>query len=822
MTWLDRQISIIESHAGSIVINYDHDEASMVFGGIRDGYKNVVWLEITDKEKDDNVALGNILSDAVKRALGAKLFDYGLPYAYGLKVLENQLELLGPFYFLISRADNNLQFSQDVLKLNKNGSKVLLSFYDKKNIAELKNIPVNTVIAEQEAKLKKQEAKAMAADLRDEEFIKIWENSQGKYLVFSDALNEYLGLASPKIPSPNSDRLLDKNAYEVDPNLLLDILIKQEKWLDVLEIAAPLLPQRVPEIIAKAGYHFNELGQTKRLWELLSELPKEIKSQEDVLFWLLSSAFWQGKAEELREPVEVFLNTEPAPELRALYAGVLAKPKHQLAVAREAFAAKRTSNTAYILGNYEVDIEKRLLLLFEALEIAEATRKGYDIVRNSLGLIRNLLLAGRHSEAFYWSRWAMTKSTAYKQQNSVLHLWLVAHWAYLKILFGENESVINTLKYEAQNLENAAPYQAYVFVEKLGDYMLSKGEALKALSYYERNWKSGSRQFLGRTAFNMVKVYIWLNRHNEAFSVISQARALIGNKRSIQSNYLDLAFAMVMVTKVLDKGIEQLLSLSRDKAFSSWKTELKIHHAFYLAWAYLTAGDEEKAKSVVSALDIDKNIVDSGLLIFAGPESRFKKVWALIKPQSPILELKFISSEVKIWLNNNEVRLSPHEKEIVLILATTKKGMTIETLGNLLSPDAGNLKSLKTAISKLRKKIPITKNTYRIAVDFKADFLEIYSLLEKGDLGRALSMYQQPLLLESSAPQITKMREVLAESIRLAVLDSTNFDAILELAERTLDDLALWERLLEIAPQNSTKLPYIKAMIKRIKREWKL
>jgi len=413
--WLKRQLADITlQNKAVILMSGPSDGTAYIFGELRKNYKNVVWLEITDKEKDDPVALGNILSDAVKKALGSKLFDYGLPYQYGLKVLENQLELLGPFYFLVSRANNNVQFATDILKLNQKDSRVVVSFCANKYLKDIEKVSSDVaVISQQDLRLLEPEARAMAAGLSEDAFRRIWLDSQAKYLVFLDILNKELGLAAPEIPSPSGNRVLDKNAYEVDPELLLNVLIKQERWLDVLEIAVPLLPGRVPEIIAKAGYHYNELGQTKRLWELLSELPRAIQLEEDVLFWLLSSAFWQGKAEELRADVEAHLENNDAAELRALYAGILAAPEDRLKEARVAYELSKTSFTSYMLASFEVDIEKRIELMRYSVELAELTNRSYEIIRNSTGLVRMLTYAGDYQEALSWSVWARLQAEKY-------------------------------------------------------------------------------------------------------------------------------------------------------------------------------------------------------------------------------------------------------------------------------------------------------------------------------------------------------------------------------------------------------------------------
>lgn len=817
--WPKRQLDNINSHNNSLAISSNSKAAAIIFGAIRDKYENVVWLEITDKEKDDPVALGNILSDAVKRALGSKLFDYGLPYNYGLKVLENQLELLGPFYFLVSNAASNSEFSKDILKLNKYGSKVVLSFCANK---PLNNLADSTyIIQEEDLLLKKTEARDLANELADKDFEQIWKESKGKYLVFLTSLNKRLNIPLPVIPSPTSNRLLDEDAYEVDPDLLLNILVKKERWLDVLEVAVLLLPHRVPEIIAKAGYYYNEIGQTKRLWELLSELPKSIQLEEDVLFWLLSSAFWQGKAEELRDDVEAHLKNNEAAELRALYAGVLAAPEDRLKEARTAYNSKKTSNTTYILGNFEQDINTRIELLQHSLKLAEIANKGYEIVRNATGLVRNLMHLGEYRDALYWSEWALKELEAFHIRNNSLSLWLFSHWANLRILLSDKSNLFSTLFSEESNLRKVAPYQVMVYRENLGDYLLSIGDVNSAFEYYNKNWKASLRQYMGRSTFNLVKLYLWQGDYKKAFRVISQARALISKGNLIQQDYLNLAFACTMVMVNKQKGIKKLLLIRQDKAFEKWKSEQKIYLFLYLAWGYIQIEEINKAKTVLKESNLDKiNFPNAGLLVFAGPEDKFKQVWFLIGDKNPILELRFVEKESSFWFQNEKIKLTEQEKEILAILANNPKGLSIEQLALRLSLKDTNLGRIKSAMTRLRKKIPITKDKYKIDTDYSVDFLDIMTLANNGKLRRAMDMYAQILLEKSNSEEIIRIRDILHQTVRNAVLQSDDVEVIMDFAEYTNDDLEIWEKLFGTISASDNRIPYIKARITQIRKNW--
>ena len=94
---------------------------------------------------------------------------------------------------------------------------------------------------------------------------------------------------------------------------------------------------------------------------------------------------------------------------------------------------------------------------------------------------------------------------------------------------------------------------------------------------------------------------------------------------------------------------------------------------------------------------------------------------------------------------------------------------------------------------------------YRLEVPVWADFLEILSLLKKGQIDKAIELYQGPLLPASEAPEVRSLRVNIDESLRSAVLEAPTFEPLWQLANRMRDDLELWEAVLSRLPQGDPR-----------------
>jgi hypothetical protein len=128
---------------------------------------------------------------------------------------------------------------------------------------------------------------------------------------------------------------------------------------------------------------------------------------------------------------------------------------------------------------------------------------------------------------------------------------------------------------------------------------------------------------------------------------------------------------------------------------------------------------------------------------------------------------------------------------------------------------------MKALISRLRGTIPVESRPYRLAVPYRADFLELLEHLKRGHVRQALNLYKGPLLPESESPAVVELREHIDESLRQAVLESGDAEAMIELANRTeTEDLELLETALEFVAHNDPQSPLLRARIRQVRRDW--
>jgi hypothetical protein len=821
--WLQKHLTTIKQHPGATLLS-----APTLFGTYHllaalrdDDASTFVWVELTTSDRDDPVAQGNRLAEAVKNALGQALYESSLPYDYGLKVLGTHLGLLGPFTFVVSNADYAPQFAVDLLGLHQCGNRVVLAGASPANVFAL---PENTlVITGNELKLTLEDARRFTRGyLADSDVPALLKSSNGAYELFIEKINEYLSLPLPTRPSPVGPRLAGDNEVEVEPATLLKVFMKQGKWLEALELACSLLPDRVPGVLNEAGEVYNEAGLHKRLWELLDNLSEPIKTHQTVLFWRLLSAWWQGEAEKVREDVENHLATYDAYQLRALYAGLLAPIDIAESEAKKAYDIKKTAFTTFQYGRLHHDLVEGLDILRESVKLAEQTKRGNDIARNASALMLQLRMVGHYKESVYWGEWVLDKYQEFELLHDQKRVMLINDLAYARILVGETAGLKERLE-EAQDLfEDTLPHIARDLVETLGDYYLSQGYPAKALEYYLKNLESERREEAGYNSLSVVQACSHLNDPTKALEYATRAYMLVKGEHWTFRHTSELAYGIALSIIEPRVGLNQLQHVHHEALKYSTPAHFQAQLALYLAWVQTQLGDRQAAKDILKAHQaVLKELSETGLTLLSGPKHLFKEVWELIgaeeKPAQ--LELRFLGQQ-EVWYQGKLVKLSPQLQEMLALLALHPKGLNLEQLLFMTSGDGGNLSSFRVMLTRLRQQIPITNLPYRIDVTYRADFVQVSDLLEKGHLRRALELYRGELLAYSEAPGLVEAREALEEAMREAILTSRDPEALYSFANQLPDDLEVWEALEESLPKEDTRIPVIGTRVRRIRENW--
>ncbi len=821
--WLQHHLTAIKQHSGPTLLS-----APVLFGtshllaALKDSSSTFVWIELTTTDRNDDVAQGNRLAESLKQAIGYPLYENALPYDYGLKVLLNQLELLGPFTFAVSNADYAPQFALDLLNLHRSGSQVVLAAASP---ASVFNLPEDVqVISGSDLKLTLEQAKAFTKGyLPDNDIPTLLKTSNGAYELFVEKINEYLSLPLPTRPGPEGPRLAGNNELEVEPATLLKVLMKQGKWLEALEVGCALLPDWVPGLLNEAGYVYHEAGLHKRLWDLLDELSVPLKKHQTVLFWRLFAAGWLGSSEQVRDEVEEHLEKYDAAELRALYAGLLASVDSAEAEAKRAYDDKKTALTTYQYGQLHSDVMQGLEILRESVQLAERTKRASHITRNASEYTRQLLFTGHYKEAVNWGEWTLAKFDEYGFVNSQRKLVLTNDWAYTKILTGETVGLEKLLEETEVQFENLLPHIIRNLTETLGDYYLSQGNPEKALNCYLKNLESERREEAGYNALSVMQAYLHLNEPTKALEYATRAYMLAKGEHWTFRFTAELAYGIVLSFIEPRVGLNQLQYVQQEALKNGMPAYCQAQLALYLTWVYLQLDNKKAATETIKAFHpYLKELSETGLALLSGPKYLFKEVWELIdtdeKPAQ--LELRFLGRQ-EILYEGKQIRLSPQMQEMLALLALNPNGLSLEQLLLQTSGDDGNVSSFRVMLTKLRQYVPITNQPYKIDVTYRADFIQIQHLIEKGQLRRALELYKGALLGNSEAPGIVEEREALGESLREAVLVSSDPEALYTFANQLPDDLELWEAVEKALPKEDTRIPVVGTRVRRIRESWR-
>ncbi|MEZ5536061.1 MAG: GAF domain-containing protein [Thiolinea sp.] len=156
---------------------------------------------------------------------------------------------------------------------------------------------------------------------------------------------------------------------------------------------------------------------------------------------------------------------------------------------------------------------------------------------------------------------------------------------------------------------------------------------------------------------------------------------------------------------------------------------------------------------------------------------------------------------INISYRNQPVRLSLRHCEILCLLALHPQGMTLDALHAALYGDLPVTKNtLKSEISTLRSLLHgrIASRPYRLMLDFKADFIELWSALKHQQLEKSLQLYRGSLLPESASPEIEQWRYCIEAVVNRTVEGCNSLDTIMRQCDAGAGEM-IRERLLSLA-----------------------
>lgn len=184
--------------------------------------------------------------------------------------------------------------------------------------------------------------------------------------------------------------------------------------------------------------------------------------------------------------------------------------------------------------------------------------------------------------------------------------------------------------------------------------------------------------------------------------------------------------------------------------------------------------------------------------------------------------------EALLDADTRALRLGRRHSEIIVLLACHAGGLTGDQLSlELYGERAVNPVTLRAELSRLRHLLGpalLDSRPYRLRVPAECDFDDVTHALDRGAVAEAMRAYGGPLLPESDAPGVTRLRDRLERQLRAALLASRDC-ALLDTWTRTAwgeHDLQVWEALLTTLPASSPRRAMVGVRVEELRREYGL
>lgn len=179
------------------------------------------------------------------------------------------------------------------------------------------------------------------------------------------------------------------------------------------------------------------------------------------------------------------------------------------------------------------------------------------------------------------------------------------------------------------------------------------------------------------------------------------------------------------------------------------------------------------------------------------------------------------------------LRLGRRHSEIVVLLAgrgdlPAREGLTGDRLSlELYGERAVNPVTLRAELSRLRHLLGpelLDSRPYRLRMPVEADYLDVARALDRAAVAEAVRAYRGPLLPESDAPGVARLRDRLEAQLRAALLAQRDAGP-LDVWTRSPwgeDDLQAWEALLAALPESSPRRALAAVRVAELRREYGL
>lgn len=183
---------------------------------------------------------------------------------------------------------------------------------------------------------------------------------------------------------------------------------------------------------------------------------------------------------------------------------------------------------------------------------------------------------------------------------------------------------------------------------------------------------------------------------------------------------------------------------------------------------------------------------------------------ALLAPEQSAADTPELTAlgrdEAQLLVGGRRIRLSRRHSEILVLLARHPEGLTgDELLCALYEDESVTPVTLRAELARLRRVLGpglLASRPYRLTTPVESDVAVVERRLEAGAVTAAASAYTGPLLPGSQAPAVVRLRHLLADGLRTALITRRDPDLLTDWAHSPWgeDDLDVWRALATVRP----------------------
>jgi len=823
--WTARCRRVVFPFAGCLVIRANESTGvHHVIADERPRGMPCIWLKLDNADSGDPISVGNLFAESYARITGSDVFGLGMPIGHTVARMQRLHGLLGPHLIVVSWGQFNVEATTQIRSLADSGCSVCIIVPESTSDSVLANWRPCRVIEADQFRLTTEEAVEIVGGLLPESDVpEMLARTGGRFVEFVSDVRDMAGLPPFLAPDPTGVLFAGGVADELPPDLLLSSLRRRGASVEAFEFCVYLAPGRAAELIREAAPQYVATGMVRRMLMKLEMLPRDVlEGSDDLMRWWFAALTSDNRHSSARPAVERVLASREAPELRAIYAAAFPGPD-MVAETERAIGVLQTPVTlrmhGFALGQLSSGYAG-LKYLMKALRLAEALGDADQVVAAATDIANFYLRRGHYRDGSEWARWAVDHFHSYGGRDELRRLAAVALLAYSRILTDDLvgvEALVEELRIADEML--GIPTSEGIG-STVADWCMVCGKPEEAEKHYRANLERLSRELYHIFALDLVPVLCALGRDAEAQAIGRRAKAITQAADEVTRALGVLVFALSTAGEPSDETECSLMDVCRVLGKGAEAHRL-AQAAITLARVRLGRGDEAGASEALQTGEGGlRELGTMGWRLLSGGFAGLDALRALFLGDDVELQLDFLGAP-SFSQGARSRSLTLRSAECLAAIAAKPEGLTLEQLSLCIYGEYGSLGTAKALVSRLRSTIPLTSRPYKIAVPFRADFLELLDHLRLGHVRQALNLYGGPMLPESEAPAIVELREHIDEALRQAVLASGDAEAMLELAKRTgAEDLELFETAERFMKKNDPQAPLLRARIRQIRRDW--